>query len=216
MSCNIKGLFEIHVTVDNLDVVDLLFYCKQKNYKAIFACSGRGSDNTQSQAMMSKWCSGTSDVAIQKANSIAKDLSESGFSVLRVKVEAMQCNEGVPATKEDAKKCILGTYFEFHLKYPPRECRLENEKLFEDACLVSAKIKSECEFKFGVSTNILSQKVGSLFTIRVFDSWKEEAQSIKDQFLDGLKELGYRSNDGIQQEWAFFDTDKTIDDGWLV
>lgn len=216
MSCNIKGLFEIHVTVDNLDIVNLLFYCNQKNYKAIFACSGRGNDNTQSQAMISKWCSGTSDVAIQKANSIAKDLSESGFSVVRTKVEARQCNNGVPATKEDAKKCILGTYFEFHLKYPPKDDHFGNEKLLEDALSVSGKIISECKFKFGVSTNILSQKVGSLFTIRVFDSWTEEAQSVKDQFLDGLKELGYRSNDGIQQEWAFFDTNESLDDGWLV
>lgn len=213
MSCNIKGLFEIHVTVDNSNLVELLFYCKRNDYKAIFACSGKGNDNTQSQAMISKWCSGTSDVAVNKANSIANDLSESGFSVLRTKVEAMQCNEGVPVKKEDAGKCILGTYFEFHLKYTGVS---GNKKLEEDALSVSRNISSESEFKFGVSTNILSQKVGSLFTIRVYDSWKEEAHRVKDQFLDGLKVLGYHSNDGIQQEWAFFDTNETLDDGWLI
>nr|WQM86777.1 ankyrin repeat-containing protein [Marseillevirus cajuinensis] len=216
MSCNIKGLFEIHVTVDNVDIVDLLFYCKQNELKAIFACSGEGNDNSQAQAMLSKWCSATSDIAISKANSIASDLSDKGFSVIRTKVEAMQCNEGVPNNKEDSQKCILGTYFEFHLKYPPRDGRIGNRKILEDAGKVAANISSCCKFKFGVSTNILSQKVGSLFTIRVFDSWKEEAQNVKDQFLDGLKELGYRSNDSIQQEWAFFDTNEALDDTWLV
>ncbi|AHC54965.1 putative ankyrin repeat-containing protein [Tunisvirus fontaine2] len=215
MSCPIKGLFEIHVTVKNTDIPKLKIFCERNDLKAIFACSGKGNDDNNSQAMISKWKKGVSCDVVSTANELSEKMTEFGLSVLRVKVEAMQSNEGVPNTKEESEKCIRGCYFEFHLKYPLKSTDDGMEELSDAAKVVSSRISSPCDFGVGVSMNIFSAKNHPLLTLRVTDSWKEEALRIKDELLDGLKEFGYKSNNGIQQEWAFYDTNKSLDDGWL-
>ncbi|AEA07192.1 putative ankyrin repeat-containing protein [Lausannevirus] len=215
MSCPIKGLFEIHITVKNSNVPKLKIFCEKNNIKAIFACSGKGSDDTNSQVMISKWKRGVSCDVISTANELAKKMADFGLDILRVKVEAMQCNEGVPITKEESQKCVRGCYFEFHLKYPLKETDDGMEPLERASKQVASQIFSECNFGVGVSMNIFSAKTHPLLTLRITDSWKEEADRIKDELLNGLKKLGYKSNSGIQQEWAFYDTNPSLDDGWL-
>ncbi|AMQ10892.1 putative ankyrin repeat-containing protein [Brazilian marseillevirus] len=215
MSCPIKGLFEIHVTVKNTNVPKLKIFCERNNLKAILACSGKGNDDCNSQVMISKWKSGVSCDVVSVANELSKEMAKVGLEVLRVKVEAMQSNEGVPNTKEESDKCIRGCYFEFHLKYPLKPTDNGMEGLEEAAKEVAENIQSQCDFGIGVSMNIFSAKNHPLLTLRVMDSWKEEAVRIKDELLDGLKEFGYKSNNGIQQEWAFYDTNQNLDDGWI-
>lgn len=215
MSCLIKGLFEIHITVKNTNVPRLKVFCEKNAVKPIFACSGRGNDDTNSQVMISKWKNGLSDDVVSVANDLAKKMTEFGLEVLRIKVEAMQSNEGVPNTKEESLKCSRGCYFEFHLKYPLKDADCGMEGLEMASKKVASTISSVCEFGVGVSMNIFSSKTDPLLTLRVVDGWKSEALRIKDELLDGLKKFGYKSNNGVQQEWAFYDTNISLDDGWL-
>lgn len=209
----IEGLFEIHISVDNKNLVDFIFFCKRQNYKVICAASGKGMDNTNFQCMLSKFTSGDSVKAIQRALDIQKQIEEEGIRVIRTKVEAMLSNKGVPQTKEDEKHFPC-SYAEFHVKFALRN----NENLSDlenTAKKVASTITSECDFSVACSINILGKSGLPLLTIRILDSWKEEAIRIKDGIMDGLKEFGYKSNDGIQQEWAFYDTNVEMDDGWI-
>ena len=111
---DIYGAFEIHVSVNPEQICLMKLYCAERNMKLILASATYG-DNPN-QLMMSKWKHGTSSVAILKAHSIATDMKDYGLEIVRVKIESMAHNKGVPLEKNTG--CQNENYFEFHTKFP--------------------------------------------------------------------------------------------------
>ena len=119
----ISGLFEIHVTVDTDQGYYKLweYVHKKKDMKLILATSEFGV--CKEQYMISKWKNGTYKNAVDRANEIANDMAKEGINVIRIKVESMAHNDGVPVTDDDFNQLLQDTetivgkpYFEFHAK----------------------------------------------------------------------------------------------------
>lgn len=193
----ITGLFEIHVTVGEEKIHDFRLYCEVNKYKTIYALQ-RGAA-VPHQLMLSKWTNGTEEKAVNKAKEIEADLVKKGFRVLRTKVESMAHNDGV---LEDSLEGKPGRYFEYHLAVP---CDAGD---YEQLIAVAAEVGAMVSYSF------MKRPFTPLITIRYYGS-RPEAETHKGKVVDHIKAGGFRTNDGIAQEYAVYDTDLTIDDGWL-
>src|ERR1041385_1614147 len=102
MTTIIKGLFEIHVTIDHTTptgLFDLVTFTKGRtDLKRIFAVGGKG--KWPNQYMISKWTNGTQEKALDHALKLTEEMRAAGMKVLRTKVEAMAHNDGVPVKDE--------------------------------------------------------------------------------------------------------------------
>lgn len=205
---SIKGLFEIHITVDHQKPGALFalhaFVSRYDTMKKVLAVTEAGND----QYMISKWKNGTIDEAIAKAKEIEAAMIRDDLKVLRVKVESMAGNPGVPATRAEALKGEQ-YYFEFHAKLiVPKSIDTLNGQLGIMRFLIPQGAR------IGYSVNIAGSAI-PLLTIRVNNTGREEAFAIKDTVIDLLKDSQYHIKGGIQQEFAIFDTNPSMDDDWL-
>jgi hypothetical protein len=155
------------------------------------------------QLMISKWTTGTVFEAVSRAKEISDQLKDDGLDVVRVKVEAMAHNKGVP--QEANSDADPAHYFEFHIKIPIDEHRSWQE--LED--LAAAK---GC----AVSFNAFKDTVAALVTMRVSASrGYSKAETMKDGLLVALKAGGFSAGE-VQKEFSVFDSRPEYDAGWLL
>lgn len=217
----IKGLFEIHITVDHLadgGFYNLFNYVSKQGaqgaMKLIFAVAKEGIH--RDQYMISKFKNGTIEEVINRADQIKKEMEDMGISILRVKVESMAFNEGVPVTEIDYTNFLNTTktgkpYFEFHAKL--KVDSLEKiEKIIEE---IRTGYYDLISVKVALSYNILGSKL-PLLTIRIYNHGRNIALYHKDKILDQIKGYGYHITDAIQQEFSVYDTNDEFDKGWLI
>lgn len=216
----IKGLFEIHITVLNTDIMRLLKYVNnnpEKNLKIVYAISSNG--DHPHQLMISKWKSGSALESINSALEISDSMDNFGLSIVRTKVESMASNRGVPQTNEEYEnyeKHIINEvnipYFEYHAKINL------NGKTIDDLENTVNYIKSLniSNFRIGVSINAMGSKRLPLLTMRMYYCGFDEAEEIKNMVLDDhIKKSGYTIDGCIQREFSVYDNNKTIDKNWL-
>ena len=217
MADNISGLFEIHITVHpNQGFYKLWAYVNaNKNMKLILAVSDTG--EFKEQYMISKWKNGKYRDVVARADEIANEMRSQGINVVRVKVESMAHNDGVPIEEdefttfmENSKDLIGKPYFEFHAKVDLRSMDLED---FENWI---AKVKNNfgSDTYIATSTNICGSKL-PLLTIRIYNHGRKYAIETKDNILESFKDAGFKILDSIQQEFSVYDTNDKVDDGWL-
>lgn len=219
----IKGLFEIHITVDHLanrGFYNLFNYVSkqadQGSMKLIFAVAKDGEH--KDQYMISKFKNGTMDEVIERADQIKREMESVGISILRVKVESMAFNEGVPSTEDDYKtflnnrtNCCGSVYFEFHAKLKVNSL----EKIEKIIKQISDKYYDLISVKVALSFNICGSKQ-PLLTIRIYHHGRNIALEYKDKILEEIKENGYHITDAIQQEFSVYDSNDDLDKGWLL
>ena len=218
----IDGLFEIHITVDPKDnYVPLLEFVKKyermKGMKLVFAISRKGNN----QYMISYFTNKKDNqLAIDSANKIAQELRESQIDVVRVKVESHN-TKSFPLTDENyfdykAYNEKFGIpYFEFHVKVNAHKILQDYLLHLEETCsYMKDKIDSK-DVGIAVSYNICGQNKKPLLTIRIYNKGYLNAESYKNQILDGLKEKGYTFEDKLQQEFSVYDTNIELDKGWI-
>ena len=216
----LSGIFEIHITVDPLDnYVSLLSYVKQyekiRGMKVVYAVSSEKNN----QYMLSYFTRKDDDkLAIESANKTADELKQLGIKVVRTKVEGHGV-EGTPMTTEDYKLVesylhdkyngLEGKpYFEFHVKVGNKE----NEHLDYE------KLEMDVEGYEGVaiSYNLCSAEKKPLLTIRVYNDGFLNAQAYKDLIINNMKRKAYVFESKIQQEFSIYDTNSSLDEGWLI
>src|SRR5438045_9765148 len=109
------SLFEIHVSIElksGQDEIRWKLYCKDHHYHPIKVFNVRGWYDVQN--MMSKWCNRDSrEEVIEYAHSLATQIGQDGFSVLRTKVEAMMLSCDDILVNHNPSM-----YWEFHFKVP--------------------------------------------------------------------------------------------------
>ena len=219
----ITGLFEIHITVDYSDggFYNLFNYVsKNDGMKLILAVAKEG--DHRDQYMISKFKNGTEQEVIDRALQIKEEMIKENIEVLRIKVESMAFNEKVPVTDEDYKEFIkverIGKpYFEFHAKIKTENIqKLEEIIISLREILKRWKENETCKSTFmALSFNLCGSKI-PLLTIRVYNNGRHTSIRIKDFILEYLKKQDYHIVDAIQQEFSVYDTNDSLDKGWLI
>ncbi len=204
-SFEISGLFEIHITVDESFNHAFRLYCLENKLKPIHAIS----ETFKPQLMLSKYKNSKSvQEAIDKANSIKKDIENLGITVTRVKVESMGSNPGVP---KNFQQIPLNDshYFEWHIKY-----EVYSMKEYQD---LKDSVKSYRPGGIDYATifmsfNNLKKEICPIVTLRVCGILGSiKATEIKDGLVDFIKSRGIHTNEGIQFEFAVYDTNVEMD-----
>ena len=117
MKLNFHGTFEAHITVkaENLAVQkEFQSLCQNLDIKCILIKLPSGVN--PSQLMTSSYHHGNFENVLQKVNAIAQKITDAGFEVTRIKIEAMVSNQDVPISDIEAQKLPSSNYFEFHVK----------------------------------------------------------------------------------------------------
>lgn len=210
----LDGVFEIHITVDheknNKIYFNLISWArKYGKVKIIYAVSLSGNN----QYMISYFTRKTNeDDAIKTANQLADEIKGYGMDVLRIKVESHSANN-TPMTNLEYdmfsrflknKYKVSKPYFEFHVKISDNYDYEKLETIVKDFEGVA------------VSYNLCSKNRLPLLTIRVYNLGFILAQKYKDDVLDKMKNMGYKFESAIQQEFSIYDTNPDLDKSWLV
>lgn len=198
---SVSGVFEIHISVDPEHIARLRLFTMKHKMKPILAVAQHGEN--QNQLMISKWTTGNASAAIERAKEIAAQLEGAGLRVVRVKVEAMASNAGVPQNPNDDTS--PSHYFEFHIKIPVADDREWDE-------LERLASEHGC----GVSFNAFKDTVAALFTLRVAASRGYcIAEKMKDDLLVEIARAGFVAGGEVQREFSVLDTNPNYDAGWL-
>jgi hypothetical protein len=209
LSLEITGLFEIHITVEESSMYKFRIFCMQNKLKPIYAIA----ENMKPQLMFSKYKNGTIQETIDKANSLKDSLIANGIKVLRVKVESMGLNKGVP--EKENNLCTSNNYFEYHIKFPV----IDSDEYYDLLDIVKSYIMKLPVNPLNTysptvfcSFNSLKKEVVPLVTLRVDGSWGSEIANLcKDDLMSFIKSYNFHTNEGIQFEFAVYDTYKQLD-----
>ena len=209
-----KGVFEIHITVDEKDIFPFQLFCNENRYESDFAVGPwiepqnviPGSSNTQ--LMLTHMYSGTFKEALKKSDSIAINLKKYGINVKRQKIEIPANSKLVHEFINELFHHIHIGYFEFHFKV-----QLTSQEQFKKLLELSRKHESSFSYNaFGKT----KEKV--LMTMRVKSSSFESAQEYRKKFIEILEEEGFlvnRSGSGTHYEYVVLDTNFNLDSGFV-
>jgi hypothetical protein len=114
-----RGTFESHITIEAADLTERQRFqavCQQLGVKCVLIELPEGV--TRSQPMTACHHHGDIGLVLEEVISLCGNLRALGFTLLRVKLEAVATNDGVPDTEAEAAQFPPGNYFEFHLKLP--------------------------------------------------------------------------------------------------
>lgn len=238
----ITGLFEIHITFVNEDdsIMNLIKFknaYSEKNLKMVLAVSSKGTH--LNQLMISKWKSGTSHEAICCARDLVLDAEEYNLKILRIKVEAMASNHGVPQTNQEyinytnsIKDINSSPYFEYHAKINLNGKTIDDTEIllsrfYAEYCnempeterlMNESNIDASTPIRVNValSINAFSVKQKPLLTIRVYNCGFNNAEKIKNNIIDNhIKKHECTIEGCIQREFSIYDDNKGVDYGWL-
>ena len=203
-----NDLYEIHVTVNyckGITVADFEKVCKELGVKAIHIELPYG--NAPSHLITGSFHKGPFEKVKAEAKGLASELSNRGFNVTRIKIEAMIRNSLVPPNDEVAKSSDPSSYFEFHVKVAVDEHT--DLKHLMDQCV---------DFGVHLSRNASNKMADGVVmhfaTLRVHQRGREAAVAFFQQFLSHLRGLDYKLSN-ILQEYTVFDTNIRLDDGWF-
>jgi hypothetical protein len=205
-----RGTFEAHMTVDaasqeRRDTFRAL--CEQIGVKCVLIELAAG--RSPSQPMTAKYHRGDLTTVLAEVQGHYEKLIQAGFGVVRVKLEAVANNKGVPLSDEEAAaKAFEGAYFEFHAKL-----RLDKEGSLDSLRALCAE--------HGAHLSHNDRKVDSekatrdrFVTLRVRRCGRDRAYTIFETLLTALKDNGYNIV-GTKRELTLYDSHARLDAGWL-
>lgn len=112
-SSRVRGVFEAHVTVSADAGAAFLAHCAERGLKAITIALPRGAHPVQ--PMTATYHRGALVDVRAEVGALARSLTRAGFTVTRVKIEALGSAKGLPQTDAEAS-LLAGGYFEYHGK----------------------------------------------------------------------------------------------------
>jgi hypothetical protein len=205
LSCH--GTFEAHLTV-RADTPGrrerFRALCAEMGVKCVLIELARG--ESRSQPMTASYHRGELAGVLAEVESLHARLWEGGFPVVRVKLEAVATNAGVPVTDAEAAAWPEG-YFEFHAKL----------RLAADADLEA--LRGLCG-RHGAHLSRNERKrdrdgeTERFVTLRVHRAGRERAVAACEALLADLAAAGF-SVVGRQNEFTVYDGRAELDAGWL-
>lgn len=197
-----RDLFEIHISVQEDQQFLLWNFAQYNKIKYIYACAKYGT--SKNQLMISKWKTGSKVDAIEKAQNIANDMEKNwGLTIIRIKIESMALS---PLVQEETS---LDNYFEFHVKVGLQGPEKDSYNKLEQVCN---------KHSASISINTFSNEKSPIVTLRIAGKLGVDGAFIKkDLLFKDMKKLDCITiHDKIQQEYCIYDTNKSMDDGWLI
>jgi hypothetical protein len=209
-SCSLNNLqessdvFELHITVaQTVDLEAFKRFCYTAGIKALVIDLGA---EQPVQPMTCSRITGSFSEAMIKANQLREVLTNAGFEVTRVKLEAAPWNAGVPESELQAQKVPSGNYFEHHTKLKlPKNANL---RLLEMLCQTNNAHLSRNAFKVcsdGTSERLITQRHYGLGFV--------SASLRFNAFLEVLKSFDFIVEKTVS-EYCVFDSNLQLDAGW--
>jgi hypothetical protein len=202
-----RGTFEAHLTVQADDPERREAFrrlCAELGVKCVLIELARGT--SRSQPMTASYHRGELPQVMTDIDGLYRRLWEGGFPVIRVKLEAVATNPGVPVTDDDAAAWPEG-YFEFHAK------------LRLPAGAELGPLRVLCE-RHGAHLSRNERKrdedgaAERFVTLRVYKAGRERAAGAYEELLRDL--AGAQFQVGSQQrEFTIYDGRADLDAGWL-
>ncbi|MDH6130811.1 hypothetical protein P3T37_000178 [Kitasatospora sp. MAA4] len=204
-----RGAFETHVTVrcDEAALARLDRWAAAANMKITHIMLARG--RTPSQPMLTSTANGVFAEQLGSARAMTGVLEAAGFEPVRVKIEASPWADGVPQDDAEAVRLGPGRYFEHHLKV----------LLDSDTDLV-ALADLVTDHRAHLSWNA-RRAVGDgerherFITQRCHAAGLESAGRQLDSLLGTVRAAGHDVV-SVEREFVVYDSDITIDDGWIA
>eukprot|EP00026_Physarum_polycephalum_P010433 Phypoly_transcript_10597.p1 GENE.Phypoly_transcript_10597~~Phypoly_transcript_10597.p1 ORF type:complete len:421 (+),score=39.26 Phypoly_transcript_10597:30-1265(+) len=204
-----QGVFEAHITVDghnDATTRDMFVkVCEQLGCKSILIELPSGVE--MRQMMTSSYHRGALKGVQLEAFQLAQKISKNGFTITRVKVEAMMSNAGVPQTDEEVSLHSPENYFEFHIKLllgPDADLGLLQKLVHEH----SAKLSNN-------SLKVLANGyVHRFVTQRMYGVGRVTAENRLNDCMKALENSGFTIASRMR-EYAVYDTNVKLDSGWI-
>ncbi len=136
------------------------------------------------------------------------------FEVIRLKLEAMATDPGVPQTEEAMAAMNAATgydhYFEYHVKLggevsPDNDARLKG---------LAAELTGELGVKVPFSCNNMGSKNQRFLNCRTYGLGAPASRAVADRVAAACQARGYEVSK-IIAEFIVFDTNRDLDRGWL-
>ena len=159
------------------------------------------------QPMTATFHHGELPAVLAEIEDLHQRLHVAGFPVVRIKLEAVAANEGVPADATAAQAFPPACYFEFHAKLllPPESDRALLQRLCE---LHDAKLSRNARRQRddGSAERFVTQRAYRVGRVEAFAGF--------DVFLEQLRSHGF-SVLNQQREYTLYDSAATLDAGWI-
>lgn len=200
-----RGTFEAHLTIDADDadrVAAFRSLCDELDVKCVLIELARG--QTRSQPMTASYHRGAFGDVVPEIEGLYAQLWQRGFSVVRVKVEAVVPMEGLADADIAA---FPGGYFEFHakLRLPPEVDVDALQFLCVDYRAHLSRNDRKCDPR-GASERFV--------TLRVHDATCAHAIGVFDRLVAALGAAGHTVV-GTKRELTIYDGKRELDAGWL-
>jgi len=147
--------------------------------------------------------------ALEEMISDAEKLSEK-FEVVRIKLESLASNEGIPQTDQEAQAVPGDTYFEYHLKLKDMEINEANDEKLKQ---LSSQLSQALNIKVPFSCNNLPHYQRFL-NARTYKLGFKNSYALVDKVANAIHDNGFFI-DRIVSEFIAYDTNKALDKGWL-
>jgi hypothetical protein len=202
---DIAGSFETHITIEahsQSSITTLQEWCAARGLKCLLIVLDRGA--TTSQPMLTRRSYGTFVETLAAAKDLTAGLASAGFVVARIKLEVDVDSPGVPVTAP----AVEGGYFETHIKL----------LLSDDADLQSLRDAVQ-PHSAHLSRNAL-RPPGSgtherFVTQRCLNAGRDDAKLRLGKLLDAIGYFGHPVIE-LEEEFVVFDSNATIDAGWIL
>jgi hypothetical protein len=202
------GEFETHITVQlgalqsNASVRD---WGLRHGLKSLHIVLDRG--DTVSQPMLTRRGQGVLSRELARALELSDELSRDGFVVVRIKIEAMPCNQDIPQSDADAESHSPTLYFEHHIKLAIDA----NTDLSALVALVQRHSANLSRNAFKMRSDGQEER---FVTQRCRSVGRATARLRLDALLSALATDGYQVL-RIEEEFVVHDSNIAIDAGWL-
>jgi len=203
-----SGTFEAHVTVQADDLAARERFralCDELGVKCVLIELPAG--QTRSQPMTSTYHRGELAEVVAEVAGLARALRQGGFAVVRLKLEAVVTNEGIPQDDDQAQGFPAGNYFEFHVKVT----------LTPGADL--EPLRQLCKRHAAhLSSNALKREVDGraerFVTLRVYGAGRHRAEQVFEGLMAELQSAGYALSNRLR-EYTIYDSNIAVDAGWI-
>ncbi len=201
----IKGIFAIHITVDDKDIYKINSFCNFNNIELAYAIGSTGCHKQQLMTSIYKDKTNGKD-AVVYAHKLAGDMQDFGITVLRIKVETLAKSAGVSEfMKTDEYKKNKHYYFEFHFKVTVKN-QDQQDKL-DEICK---------KYNASYAVNFLSKnRKDPLISYRVRGEY-DKAVKLRDDLHKAFLDAGVIPLlDGTHYEFTLYDTNYELDRGMV-
>jgi hypothetical protein len=204
---NFEGEFETHITVrmNGGESDSLAIWGSSREWSCVHIVLDRG--ECVSQPMLTRRQYGVLPEVLASANACAAELEASGFSPIRIKIEAGLQNRDVPVTDAEAGEQPSDRYFEHHVKL-----------LLVPGTDLHAIVEVAKKHDAHLSRNARRQRDDGMeerfVTQRCRQVGRGAARGRLETLLEALKSLGHPVID-LEEEFTVYDSNARVDAGWI-